>query len=193
MGRKLLIRTNKYPYHITTRSRNRDWYNISTNDIWKIYLEALAHANKKYFVILHAFVLMNNHYHIILSTPNSNIDRFMFELNRIVSLKIRSTSKRTNQIFGGRYKWSLICDTKYLHNVCKYVYQNPLKVNLVKCCEDYRFSSLNRDGMKDLSFIKLNPLIDIYDPNIINWLNKQINRTEDSSIKLGLTRGNPGG
>ncbi len=142
MARRNLIRCNNFPYHVTIRCNNREWFSINLDKVWKMSLDALKDANDRVSISLHAFVLMNNHYHLFLTTPNSNLDKFMYEFNSRLSKKIRGETGRINRIFGDRYKWSVIYDSKYYATVLRYVYQNPLKANIVSRCEYYLYSTL---------------------------------------------------
>lgn len=51
-----------------------------------------------------AFVLMNNHFHLLIQTPDSNIDQFMQRFKLFASTKIRFETQRINQKFGDKYK-----------------------------------------------------------------------------------------
>jgi putative transposase len=143
MPRKNLIRTHLYPYHVTIRCNNREWFELPINDVWKICLAAFEHANQRHSVKLQAFVLMSNHYHALIWTPLLNLDLFMFEFNSFISKAIRQRTKRINRIFGDRYKWCLVDQQSYYLSVLRYVYQNPLKVGLVQYCHEYIYSTLH--------------------------------------------------
>jgi len=104
-------------------------------------LESLAYAMMKHPVQIHAFVLMSNHYHLLVQTPNSDIDLYMRFLNASISKGIRFQSGRINRIFGDRYRWSIVWDDYYYQTVIRYIYQNPISAGIVKRCEDYPFST----------------------------------------------------
>jgi len=180
MPRKNLIRTNLIPYHVTNRSNNKDWYQISMSEVWEIAQLSLSKAYKKYPFDLHAFVLMSNHYHMLIQTPDSNIDKIMFEFGMSFSKDLRKASNRVNKMFGGRYKWSLINSHAYYCNVIRYIYQNPLRANIVKKCEDYPFSSLKVQTSIPLSSKSLK--LDT------NWLNQEVLKSSVYAIKKGLKK-----
>ena len=113
-------------------------------EIWQISIEAFREALEKHPCVIHAFVLMSNHYHLLISTPEANIDQFMFEFNRNFSLLVREKTLRVNQIFGGRYKWSLVDKSSYLANVIRYIYRNPVDAGICNRVEEYSFSTLQR-------------------------------------------------
>lgn len=188
MSRRKLVRTNLYPYHITTRTNNKEWFDIPLDDVWRMSLHSLKHANNVYKVDIIAFVLMQNHYHLIIKTPESNIDLFMYEFNKRLSLLIRTKSKRINYVFGGRYKWSLIRSQTYLYNCYRYVYQNPVRAGITKRCENYPYSSLHCLIFKKKFPL---PLIDSFgfkDEYALSWLNMNIKENELFAIRNSLNR-----
>lgn len=188
MTRKPLIRTHLFPYHVTTRTNNKEWFDIPLSEVWKMCLHSLRIANEKHPIHLISFVLMQNHYHMILKTPHSNLDLFMYEFNKRLSLLIRSKSGRINSVFGGRYKWSLIRSQTYLYNCYRYVYQNPLRANIVNRCEDYPFSTLHY--LISTKSFPLN-LIDSFgfkDEFALHWLNKSIQENELATIRVNLKK-----
>ena len=188
MPRKNLVRTDLYPYHITIRTNNREWFSIPINEVWEICINALKKANEKHPVNIQAFVLMSNHYHLIIWTPNSNVDKFMFECNRIISAAIRKKTKRINRIFGDRYKWSLVNDSYYHDQVLKYVYRNPLKAKIVDKCESYEYSTLyyQINNLK-LPFKLFNPITKDH-KNYLSSLNQLLSSKEDKKLQIALTR-----
>lgn len=157
MPRRKLIRTSEFPYHITSRSNNREWFYVPIEDVWKYCLELLDAGAKKYGIETRAFVLMNNHYHLCLYTPKANIDAFMRFFNKSLGSRISRQAGRINRIFGASYKWTVITNEAYLSNVIRYVYQNPLRADLCERCEDYPFSDL----------LMRNP-----EAELLNWLNR---------------------
>ena len=186
MPRKNLIRTNLYPYHVTIRSNNKEWFDLPREIVWKICLRAMVLANQKHPVRIQAFVLMANHYHLLIWTPQCNLDRFMNVFNYQISKDIRERTGRINRVFGDRYKWSLVENPNYYHQVLKYIYQNPLRANLVRRCEMYPYSSLYY-VMNNLKF----PL-ELYRPvingkeNFFQWLNSE--DTQVLKIQAGLKK-----
>ncbi len=102
----------------------------------------LKSGAKKFNVKIYAYVLMSNHYHLLLLTPESNLDEFMQFFNQNLGKSISRHAGRINRIFGAPYKWSLIKSHRYYMNVLRYIYQNPLAANLVSKCEDYPYSNI---------------------------------------------------
>jgi putative transposase len=142
MPRRKLIRTNEFPYHITSRSNNKEWFYIPAQDVWKYSNDLLCQGQQRFGIKVEAFVLMSNHYHLCLYTPKSNIDNFMQFFNKRLGERISRQAGRINRIFGAPYKWNLITDQKYYLNVIRYIYQNPLREGLCTRVELYPYSDL---------------------------------------------------
>ena len=142
MPRKKLIRCSEFPYHVTSRSNNKEWFYISISDVWGYCEELLEEGKQDFGVEVDAFVLMSNHYHMCLKTPRSNIDKFMRFFNKKLGERISRQAGRINRIFGAPYNWSLIMRENYYKNVIRYIYQNPLRAGIIERCELYPFSDL---------------------------------------------------
>lgn len=130
-----------------------------------------------------SFVLMSNHYHMLLYTPNGNLDRFMYEFNKRFALKIQKEAGVINQIFGGRYKWSLIQSREYLSNCYRYVYQNPVRAGLCFRCEEYPFSTLQFINAGSIFPIPIHDKFGFKDDFVLSWLNENIGERELTALK----------
>ena len=168
-----LIRSSQFPYHITSRSNNKEWFYIPTQDVWKYSLELLSQGHNKFEVKLDAFVLMSNHYHMCVYTPQANIDEFMQFFNKNLGTKISRQAGRINRIFGAQYKWNIIRDDNYYQHVIRYIYQNPLRAGLVTKCEDYPYSDIMKQG---------------FGRQEIEWMNSFLPIKESNSITKKLRR-----
>lgn len=188
MPRKPLIRSNNLPYHVTARSNNKEWFTLPMPDMWDLAQKSLHEAMSVHRVEVISFVLMGNHYHMLLLTPESNLDNFMYEFNKRFALKIKQSTGQINRIFGGRYKWCLIESQHYLINCYKYVYQNPVRAGLVQNCEEYPFSTL-RCPIKNIKFsIPIHDKYGFKDEYGLRWLNQKIDSEEERALKNGLSK-----
>lgn len=188
MPRKNLIRSNNLPYHVTARSNNKEWFTLPMPEMWKVVQDSLREAIEVHRVEVIAFVLMGNHYHMLLLTPEGNLDSFMYELNKRLALKIKTSTGQINRIFDGRYKWCLIQSQHYLINCYKYVYQNPVRAGLVQYCEDYPFSTL-RCLIGNVRFsIPIHDKYGFKDEYGLRWLNQKIDCEEEEALRNGLSK-----
>lgn len=182
MPRKPLIRSDTHPYHVINRTNNKEIFPLAMKSLWPLFVETMAATKRKYPFDLHCFVLMNNHYHLLIQTPQLNLDRIMHDFNMKLSHKIARASGRINRIFGARYKWSLIMDQKYYLNVYRYVYQNPIRDHLTERVEHYQYSSLNPELKKFALFDKRSKSY------LLSDLNLTIEEKERLSIQKGLAK-----
>lgn len=189
MARKLLIRTSQSPYHITGRSNNKDFFYIELEVLWEIFMQTMESAKNLFNCDFHAFVLMSNHYHLLISTPLNNVDKVMEHIQREVAKKANKKSARINHFFGGPYKWSLIYEEAYYWNAVKYIFRNPVRAGLCNDVLDYQYSSLNRNHKKlqwnmiDFFNDKTKPIALDYD-----WLNEPFLNETEEDLRLALRR-----
>lgn len=188
MGRQNLIRQNTFPYHICSRSNHGTWFSIPLPEVWELSLHALSKAYRKtdQAVKLHAFVLMSNHYHMLLTTPNSDIDSFMYFFNKELSLQLRNKTQLKNRMLGGRYKYSIVSSNNYLWRVFRYVYQNPLRAQMCHKVEEYLFSTLScQINCRPFPLPIDRELFDVNEN--IHWLNEKLPDDQSAGIKKGLS------
>ncbi len=185
MPRRNLIRQSEFPYHLTLRTNNKEWFKISMEKVWVIFIESIEYALGYCDVDIHAFVLMNNHYHLLVTTKNSDIDRFMMNLNRRLSLSIEKLSGVINHKFANRYGWTIVDRESYLYNVYRYIYQNPIRANLSKSILEYPFSSLN---LNKSAYEKINLWTHFNNEEIWSWLSEEIDSNLSSEISKCLRK-----
>lgn len=195
MPRKAIERSRDNYYHITARSNNREYFFLPMDEVWEVMSAKLECLQREHGIRIAAFVLMNNHFHLLVLTPNLDIDRLMYFLMKGVTLEIQKRTKRINKIFGGRYKGSMIDSYEYLMNVYKYIYRNPVEAKLVTRAEAYLYSSLYFKNKTDnrMSFQLESVLpyfaLDTYEnQGELEWLNQSFSPDESKSIKTGLQK-----
>jgi len=188
MPRRRLIRLSDIPYHVTTRSNHKNWFQLPLEKTWMIFLKSMQESNDHTPVEFHAFVLLHNHYHLLLTTPDANIDEFMFKFNKTFSDKLRKKTGQINRMFGGRYKWSLVDSKSYLYNVHRYIFQNPIRAQMVSRCQDYPYSSLFYEVRNKKLPFNLSNILEYPLDELLAWYNTEISSREDLIIKNGLRR-----
>ncbi|MCB0403664.1 MAG: transposase [Bdellovibrionales bacterium] len=149
MPRKPIIRSDNLPYHVSGRSNNKEWFYLEMPEVWDIFSEKLLLVSMEYGAQVIAFVLMHNHYHLLLTTPRANLDRIMNYLMREVSRSIGKKSGRINHVFGGRYYWSLIDNALYFSHAYRYVYRNPVEAGICRSVGEFAFSTYKYLGNID--------------------------------------------
>jgi len=152
MPRKPRFNLIGIPQHVIQRGNNREPCFYAEKDC-KRYLEDLEQAASKYCCQVHAYVLMTNHVHLLM-TPmvEHGISQMMQALGRRYVYYINKTYKRTGTLWEGRYKSSLIDSDRYLLTCMRYIELNPVRANMVNHPGDYEWSSYHTNAQhgKDL-------------------------------------------
>jgi putative transposase len=155
----------------------------------------LGELQGKYRIKISAFVLMNNHFHLLILTPEEDIDRVMYFFMKEVTCEIQKYTGRINKIFGGIYKGSMIDNYGHLVNVYKYIYRNPIEVGLLDKAEFYPYSTLFFKAHK--SFRTPFKIENIFPPHAfdsfedldeVKWINQKFEPSEAASIRCGLQK-----
>ena len=138
MARPLRI---EYPgafYHVMNRGQSRR--NIFIEDKGRqSFLDLLAEIVRLWKVKIYAYCLMDNHYHVLLSTPAGGLSRAMRHLDGIYTQRFNRAHHRDGPLFRGRYKAILIDAEEYFLSVVRYIHQNPLGVRGVVDMDRYRW------------------------------------------------------
>jgi REP element-mobilizing transposase RayT len=143
MSRTPAITQSIFPYHVGGRCINRDWFAIPMPTVWEVFSHQLYFIHHAFEVRILSFVLMSNHFHLIIRTPNSNLSEAMRWLMGETSRMLTRAGNRINQTFGGRYFRCLLSKNQHFLNTYKYVYANPLVAKMCLRAEDYPYSTLN--------------------------------------------------
>jgi len=127
MSRSWRIRFSGAKYHVTVRGNNRQCVFHADADYLR-FLEQLSDCLEKDGVILYAYVLMPNHFHLFVETPSGNLSRFMQRLNTAYSMYHRYKHTSPGHCFQGRYGSKLVGGDAYILRLTRYIHLNPVKV-----------------------------------------------------------------
>ncbi len=140
MVRQARIEYSGALYHITSRGNAKQ--DIFVNDEDRIeFLEILRKARNRYNAIIYAYCLMDNHYHLLVETPDANISQLMRQLNGVYTQRYNFTHRKTGHLFQGRFKSILVQQDLYLLELCRYIVLNPVRAGMVKAAKDWPWSS----------------------------------------------------
>ena len=133
------------------------------------FLSSLKKAKEKTAVFIFAFCVMDNHAHILLQADlMEELSKFMHFANAEYARYYNSVNTRVGYVFRNRFKSEIISDVKYLINCLAYIHNNPVKANIVRNAEDYKYSSygnyLQKTGIVD--FVKAAECYDTSSENI---------------------------
>ena len=140
MSRPLRIEFPGAYYHVTSRGDGRE--DIYLDDIDRQrFLEVLSEVIERYNWVCHAYCLMDNHYHLLIETPDGNLSMGMRQLNGVFTQRVNRRHKRVGHVFQGRYKAILVQEGAYLLELCRYIVLNPVRAGMVQLPDDWRWSS----------------------------------------------------
>jgi putative transposase len=142
MSRPLRIEYEDAWYHVMNRGTNRKLI-FTTDEHRRMFLKLLEEATHLYQIEIHAYCLMDNHYHLLLCTPHANLGRAMRHINGVYTQRFNRLEKRDGPLYRGRYKAILIEEQTYLLQVSRYIHLNPVSANICSTPNDYPWSSYN--------------------------------------------------
>ena len=130
-----------HPQHVIQRGNNREVIFVSKQD-YRFYLEKLHLACIKYQCEVHAYVLMTNHVHMMMTSHTSTgMSQVMQSLGRQYVQYFNYTYRRTGTLWEGRYKATVINADQYLLTCYRYIELNPVRAAMVAHPGDYPWSS----------------------------------------------------
>lgn len=165
------------PQHVIQRGNNRQACFFNEQD-YSVYLDKLQHYANKYSVNIHAYTLMTNHVHILM-TPltETGVSQLMQSLGRCYVMYINKTYKRTGTLWEGRYKSTLVDSEYYFLTVSRYIELNPVRANMVQHPGEYPWTSYHCNA--------LNKHIQLITPHLCyNALGEDINTRREAYRKL---------
>ena len=140
MARPLRIEYENAFYHITSRGNARGI--IFRDDFDReMFLNILKDAHDRFNFIVHAFVLMDNHYHFLLETPHANLSASMRHINGVYTQAFNRRHKSVGHLFQGRFKAIVVDHDSYYLELIRYIHLNPWRAGLTKDLDGYRYSS----------------------------------------------------
>ncbi len=141
MARQPRLSIAGYPHHIIQRGNNRQII-FHTDEDRKAYLAWLAEYAEKFNVAIHAFVLMDNHTHLLL-TPSSEqaLSSLMQALAQRYTQSYNYFHKHTGTVWEGRYKSTVVQSDRYLLACMAYIDLNPVRAGMVSDPANYEWST----------------------------------------------------
>jgi len=127
-------------YHIINRAVERRAIYMEPED-YEFFLDLMLKLSKDYEIIVHSFCLMSNHYHLLLETKHNNISKAIQFLNDKYAKYFNKKYTRSGHLWQGRYKSYPLYDDAHFWIVAKYIERNPIKANMVKQVELYKYQS----------------------------------------------------
>jgi REP element-mobilizing transposase RayT len=140
MSRPLRIEYEGAVYHVTTRGNAGQKIYRDDHDRER-FLSLLGRETRQQGWLCHAYCLMENHYHLLLETPEGNLSRGMGRLNGVYTQWFNRRDGRLGHVLQGRYKAIVVEKQSYLLELCRYVVLNPVRAGIVQRVEQWPWSS----------------------------------------------------
>ena len=141
-------------YHVTSRGNERQAIFRDDRDREQ-FLENLADSAAIYQVRVYLYCLMPNHFHLLVETPQGNLDRFMGRLLTGYTVYFNRRHQRVGHLMQGRYGAQVVEGNDYLLKLSRYIHLNPVQVHDIsewplterlRLLRDYRWSSFQESG-----------------------------------------------
>jgi putative transposase len=140
MPRPLRIEFPGAFYHIYARGNRKQPIFYSEEDRY-YFLKVLHDVNARLGVRIHVYCLMDNHYHLILETPDSNLSRVMHLINTAYAIYLNRKREMCGHLFQSRFRAILIQTGTYARTLTTYIHGNPVRKKIVDLPEQYSWSS----------------------------------------------------
>jgi REP element-mobilizing transposase RayT len=140
MGRAWRIEFEGALYHVLSRGNERRDIFFDDDDRRR-FLDTLGDMAQRFAIDVLAYVLMDNHYHLLLRTARANLSRAMQWLGVTYTNRFNARHSRSGHLFQGRFKNMLVQNDAYLLQLSYYIHRNPLRAKMVERLADYRWSS----------------------------------------------------
>ena len=178
-------------YHVIIQGNNKEFI-FKENRFKNQYLKCFKESIKNLNINVVAYCIMGNHAHFLLQTEKvDEISKLMHKANSKYAMYYNFINERVGYVFRDRFLSEPIMNQKYLIQCIKYIHLNPVKANITKKCEGYKYSSyndyiLNKDIILDQGIISKEEYEDICksDECTRNFLDIDRNINED--IKNGI-------
>jgi len=140
MARPLRIEFPGAFYHVTGRGNARMAV-VEDDTDRQGFVDLVASMIERYDWRCYAYCLMDNHYHLLIETPEANLSRGMRQLAGVYTQRFNRRHGRVGHLFQGRFKAILVDQQAYLLELCRYVVLNPVRAGMVPSADRYRWSS----------------------------------------------------
>lgn len=160
MGRAWRIEYEGGLYHVLSRGNERkDIFRDARDRL--MFLDVIGEMSGNYDVDIFAYVLMSNHYHILLRTNQANLSKSMQWLALTYTRRFNNRHFRTGHLFQGRFKSIIVQNDAYLMRLSCYIHRNPLRAGIIARLAEYPWSSYKAYGYGDKApdWLKREPIL----------------------------------
>jgi putative transposase len=141
MGSAIRIQAPELVYHVASRGVDKQRiFGVVDGDRF-VFVALLAKTVERYGLVVHAYCLMGNHFHLVVETPNANLGDAIRYLKSSYALWFNDFRPREGTLFERRYFSEVIVDEAHAFALCRYVVLNPVRAGLCRHPVDWGWSS----------------------------------------------------
>jgi putative transposase len=140
MGRAWRIEYEGALYHVLSRGNEQKDIFYDEHDR-RMFLRTIGEMSERFEIDIFAYVLMGNHYHLLLKTHRPNLSKSMQWLGLTYTIRFNLQHSRSGHLFQGRFKSILVQNDAYLMRLSCYIHRNPLRAGIVERLAEYGWSS----------------------------------------------------
>ena len=140
MSRPVRIEFPGACYHVTSKGTKEQTVFKDKEDK-AIFLNVLDNVVARFGWLLHSYVIMDEHYHLVVEIPEANLSRGMRQLNGVYTQHFNRRHSEEGPVFQGRFKSVLFEKDNFLLPLCRHVVLNPVRVGRAGALNSYRWSS----------------------------------------------------
>ncbi len=176
-------------YHVISRGVERRNVYLEDED-YGLFLDILVEVFKKYNIVLHSYVLMSNHYHLLIETTEQNISDAMRRVNSLYAIYFNKKYERVGHLWQGRFHSYYLYDDIHFWIVAKYIERNPIKAKMITSVSEYKYQSFFQWKFKKeyLNLIKKSKIFEMtlheYEEFISTEMKSDISDTVFATPKL---------
>lgn len=153
MPRRSRLYLPELPYHVVQRGNNREACFIEPEN-YQFYLVLWEELSRRYGLTVHAYCLMTNHVHFLVTPENeSAVSNVMKVAGSRYAQYVNKKYRRTGTLWEGRHRSSLVQSERYLLTCMRYIELNPVRADMVRRPEEYRWSSYGVHAWNDRSWL----------------------------------------
>ncbi len=165
MARPLRLEFEGALYHVISRGNARQKIYRADAD-YQQFLKILGGVTERFAWIIHAYCLLNNHYHLLVETSQPNLSAGMRQLNGTYAQYFSRRYDRPGHLFQGRFKAYVVDRDNYLSELARYIVMNPVRAGLVASPGKWKWSSYRKTAglVEGMPFLHTKKILSNFSP-----------------------------
>ncbi len=181
MAKRNTFQDDRCPYHVVGRTVDRECFLASLQDVFNLFQIHLTYCSLIFNIRINGFVLMANHFHLLVTDPNGKIIPAIDYLIDQVEKTLKNLENRNKPVFFEKpIHIDQIKNRTHLQFVYKYLYRNPIEAKICSRAEQYPFSTLpfllGKRNMTMTVFDNFNLIVNPHEK--LKWINEPFSNLE---------------